>query len=173
VSRKCLWHLYQNDLLLNEAVDAVSGDEVMVVMDLPYAPAESPAAISPEEATVHACMQVGADSQATWAERYVDPVLIVRVDNNLKAGDITNAATSLVEKPGHGSIVNVVDDKTGYHNYRYDPQTGYSGRDRATFVVLISGKTYRVAVDLVVVKDVYDGVNSSGSDSCENGDVEN
>ena len=145
----------------------------MIAMHVPYeSPAESTASISPsDKAIVYRCMQIGVDSQVTWAERYVDPILIVKIHNDITDRDLTNAATSLVVKPEHGTIVDIVDDKTGYRNYRYDPQPGFAGRDKATFVVSIKSRIYEVVTDLIVVKDVYDGVNSSGSDPCDDANL--
>jgi len=146
-----------------------TGDELMFIMDVPYAPAQQTPIVLAQAATPVAgstlqpdyilkqCQETESTGDPRSAMRSVDPAgwLAVYIGNRDHRVIYSNPEalaaikTTLLEGTTHGKISSVVDN-TGRPWYRYDAVPEYVGKDRAVFMAEFEGKRYKIVIDLRV-----------------------
>ena len=56
--------------------------------------------------------------------------------------------TSVIKAPSHGSLIPLIPNSTNF--WTYNGNTGYEGKDQATYLVEVGGKRYKVVVNYLV-----------------------
>lgn len=144
----------------------------MFVMDVPSVPpqdtpvvlvqAAAPGATSQPDFILKDCQETEHTADPRSALRGVDPAYALKNyiqnrDNHYVDLAVIKNVTML-EGAKHGEIT------SGTSNYgrvvfRYDPEPGYLGNDRAVFMAEFEGKRYKIVIDLHVLTIIHDNVD--------------
>jgi hypothetical protein len=136
----------------------------MFIMDVPYVPVQTAPLVlaqaaagsntPPADFILNACQETD-DTTPSWsAMRVVDPSFMLK--NYIEGRDVpapvnlADIKTTLLQGTRHGKIATEVDN-TGLSSYRYDPDSGYLGRDKAVFLAEYAGKRYKINIEIKVL----------------------
>jgi VCBS repeat-containing protein len=146
-----------------------SGEELMFTMDVPSVPVqETPivlaqaaapgAGVAPQpDYLLIGCNDTTSGDYQNTAENGVDPAGGLAIFlGNLRGHDIYNDPTALasikitlLEGTTHGKLVPHTRGAGGVY-FMYEAEHGYKGKDRAVFMAVFEGKTYKMVFDLNV-----------------------
>ena len=135
----------------------------MFIMDVPSIPAQETPIVLVQAATpnagtnpqpdyiLQACGETESTGDPSSAMHAVDPAGMISnymqgiYNRPVELSSIKNV--TLLQDTRHGKITSVIDN-TGRPWYRYDPEPGYLGNDRAVFLAEFEGKVYKIVVDM-------------------------
>ena len=69
-----------------------------------------------------------------------------------------NAKASLIEAPNHGQIDTLDTSQSFIHDYIFKPEAGYTGQDRAVYLIEAQGKRFKVTINFLVLPVVWEEI---------------
>ncbi len=135
----------------------------MFAMDVPYIPAmeETPVLVAQAEGSVtptadyivSMCTETEDRKGLNDALSTVSPVSMLKHylwDHMSKRVEAEDVEIDLIQGVQHGNLdVRIAND--GHKFYKYHPDTGFLGDDRAIFLVKYEGKHYKIILDIKVL----------------------
>ena len=144
--------------LLDYAQNLITGEELMFIMDVPYAPAQQTPIVLTQTAVgsttppagfiLNECQETEHTIDPRSALRTVDPAYMIK--NYFQPTyniDLSAITTTLLQSTKHGKLFSEVDN-VGLTSYHYDPVPGYLGDDQAKFLAEfeLGGKHLRIMI---------------------------
>jgi hypothetical protein len=141
------------------------GEELMFIMDLPYAPIQdtpivlalaAPSTTPQPDYLLKMCQETESTGDPMAADRGVDPAgLLAGLIGNMRNQDLLSMLTAdtikitMLQGTTNGKLV-AHTAGNGRLYYMYAPPPNYTGNDSAVFLAEFEGKVYKIVINLVV-----------------------